>query len=135
MIRETSLEAYEHLVTNGTLAEKNRVVYDHLYNTGPTTQKKTERYFNDRTYTLRPRFAQLEKMGLIKVTGDEVCEETNRRNLLWDVTSVIEPKKDDKLSFKEAKEIILADIIKLGERVPMTYKGDFRKIYHKLKEL
>ena len=135
MVRETSTEAYEHLVTNGTLAEKNRVVYDHLFHSGPTTQKKTERAFNDRTYTLRPRFAQLEKMGLVKTVGDEVCEETGRRNLLWDVTKVIEPIEDKELSFKEKKELILSDIIDLGNRLPMTYKGELRAIYHKLKDL
>ena len=79
------------MVLSGKLAKKNRVVYKHLYHKGPETQKKTERFFNDRTYTLRPRFAQLERMGLITVAGEIKCEETGRKNLLWDVTDRVDP--------------------------------------------
>jgi hypothetical protein len=89
--RQTSIDAYRNLVEGGVLAEKNRVVYKHLFHSGATTQKKTERFFNDRTYTLRPRFAQLEKMGLIECVGEEVCEETGKRNMLWDVTNRVHP--------------------------------------------
>lgn len=89
--RQTSIDAYRNLVEGGVLAEKNSVVYRHLFHNGATTQKKTERFFNDRTYTLRPRFAQLEKMGLIECVGEEVCEETGKRNMLWDVTNRVHP--------------------------------------------
>ena len=96
IIRQTSIEAYKNLIESGKLAEKNSLVYKHLYVNGPTTQKKTERFFNDRTYTLRPRFAQLERMGLIRSVGVEKCEETGKRNMLWDVTDRVHPLKVDR---------------------------------------
>jgi DNA-binding Lrp family transcriptional regulator len=106
MIRETSIEAYEYLVDSGTLAEMNRIVYKHLWHHGPTTQKKTERYYNDRTYTLRPRFAQLEKMGLIKSIGSEPCEETGRKNLLWDVTDRVFPINSESEAKSRREELL-----------------------------
>ena len=90
-IRETSAEAYYYLVESGKLAKANRAVYRYLYQNAPTTQKKTERALGDRTYTMRPRFAQLEKMGLIQYCGNTKCLETNRTNMLWDVTDRIHP--------------------------------------------
>jgi len=126
MIRETSIEAYRHLVENGILAEKNRVVYEYLWKNGATTQKKTERNFNDRTYTLRPRFAQLEKMGLIKVVGEINCEETGRKNLLWDVTDRVYP-----LPIKRKKDYTTELINKLKSfesKVDIFYKQEVREI-------
>jgi len=96
--RKTSKEAYRNLIDSGVLAEKNSIVYKHLFLNGATTQKKTERFFNDRTYTLRPRFAQLEKMGLIEAIGEEECSETGRKNTLWDVTSRVQPLELNKTS-------------------------------------
>ncbi len=97
MIRQTSIEAYHYLVESGTLAKANRAVYKHLYYNAPTTQKKTERALGDTTYTMRPRFAQLERMGLIKYCGTTICLETNRTNMLWDVTDKIYPKNIKKI--------------------------------------
>jgi hypothetical protein len=96
--RQTSIDAYRNLVEGGVLAEKNSVVYKHLFHNGATTQKKTERFFNDRTYTLRPRFAQLEKMGLIECVGEETCDETGKKNMLWDVTNRVHPLETQQTS-------------------------------------
>jgi hypothetical protein len=109
MFRETSVAAYRILVESGKLAKANRTVYDYLYHHGPTTQKKTERGLGDTTYTMRPRFHQLELMGLIKPVGKEKCRETGRKNLLWDVTGLSEPKElPKKESMKDKKETALA---------------------------
>ena len=107
--RKTSKDAYRNLIDSGVLAEKNSIVYKHLFVCGATTQKKTERFFNDRTYTLRPRFAQLEKMGLIEVVGEEDCLETGKKNTLWDVTSRVQPlelKKTSKTKKDRIKDAV-----------------------------
>lgn len=114
MIRETSIEAYRNLVEGGTLAKMNKLVYEYLYHAGPTSQKKTERKFNDRTYTLRPRFAQLEEMGLIKHCGHLVCEETGKKNMIWDVTDRIHPLPPKK---RATRGDLLAEIETLKIRV------------------
>ena len=118
MVRETSKEAYFYLVESGKLAKANRTVYGHLFHNGPTTQKKTERALGDTTYTMRPRFAQLERMGLIKIVGKEKCEETKRSNILWDVTPRVEPLKDTK---KEVKYISVEDAEKLLNKGKRTH--------------
>ena len=91
--RKTSALAYKKLVEEGTLAKANATVYKHLFLHGPTTQKKTERALGDKTYTMRPRFAQLDRMGLIQCVGTIKCDETHVENMLWDVTDRIDPLK------------------------------------------
>ena len=89
--RQTSLDAYTHLVQNGKLARKNAVVYEYLYVNGATTQKECEVSMDDKTYTIRPRFAQLKQMGLIHEVGKKVCPNTGKKNILWDVTDRVYP--------------------------------------------
>jgi len=119
-VRETSIEAYKLLVESGGLASANAKVYDHLYRHGPTTQKKTERYLKDRTYTMRPRFAQLFEMGLITHVGNSTCSETNRTNMLWDVTDrkVALPVTKKKNKVKEQLGIAVKALEEYAERSP-----------------
>lgn len=122
--RKTSIDAYRNLVENGKLAEANRKVYKHLWYYGPTTQKKTERFLGDTTYTMRPRFAQLEKMGLIESCGTIICDETGVKNMLWDVTERIEPKVIEKeKKVKDKKQ----ELINMLEKLDLTTSDMFIK--------
>jgi len=133
MARETSIEAYRYLVENGALAEMNKLVYHHLWLNGPTTQKKTERFYNDRTYTLRPRFAQLEKMGLIKPIGTEKCAETGRSNILWDVTERVYPLPLFEKSNK--KEALIQRVSRFYDKVDVFYKAEVQEIFNMINAL
>lgn len=135
MTRQTSAEAYKYLVESGVLAKSNSRVYEYLYFNGPTTQKKTERALNDKTYTMRPRFVQLERMGLIQIVGETVCEETGKKNLIWDVTSRVLPLKEKRKTQKEIIKEIISDIEKYGKKLPSLYRPELREIYYKLKKL
>jgi len=104
MQRQTSIDAYRELVIEGVLSEKNKIVYKYLYEFGPKTQKQAEVYFGDVTYTIRPRFAQLVKMGLIKHADYDVCEKTGHRNMTWDVTDMVTPKVIEKIKDPTIKQ-------------------------------
>lgn len=137
MARQTSIEAYNYLVESGKLAKMNRVVYQYLYQHGPTTQKKTEKALGDTTDTVVPRFAPLKRMGLIIEVGKVVCEETRRNNLLWDVTDRKVPLEDTRISLKEKKDIILDKLETHGKNTPedtVVYKDELRDIYKYIRD-
>ena len=132
--RETSRQAYRELIEGGQLAATNRAVYKHLFKYGPTTQKKTERFLGDRTYTIRPRFAQLERMGLITLAGQTVCQETGKKNLLWDVTDRVKPIELPNRPL--LKKQILDRIQVLNSRMWVDdQKNELLLIYQMIKEL
>lgn len=136
MIRETSLEAYKKFVEDGGLAEAKRLVYEYIYNNGPTTQKKTQIALNDVTNSTRPRFAELERMGLIKECGTIVSKDTNNRNILYDVTNLTEPLIVEKQpTYRQKKEGVLKFIASVGKEIDEVWKNDLREIYVQVRDL
>jgi hypothetical protein len=139
--RDTSIEAYHAIRDNGLLSKRRFQVYDELYHNGPLTANEVVRKYqrtnpNIKDASINGRFSELERIGVIRDTGEVRVDEISGHNcILWDVTSNLPVKPEKKKTFKERKEDLLADVVKLGERLPMTYKGDLRKIYHKLNEL
>lgn len=135
--RQTSIDAYNNLIECGVLAEKNSLVYKHLFHNGATTQKKTERFFNDRTYTLRPRFAQLEKMGLIQCVGEVECEETGKKNMLWDVTDRVHPLEIHSTSITKKEKIkkILNSFRELYKKKDQSTVDDWKNVADLIKTI
>lgn len=95
MIRQTSINVYRQIEAEGLLSKRRWEVYNHLYKHGPLTQREavnqiSNKYAAERSYT--PRFAELEKMLVIRSVGERVCSITGRQVLIWDVTDKL-PKK------------------------------------------
>ena len=137
MTRETSIAVYHQIQEEGLLTGRRNQVYKCLHEHGPMTQNETYVKLNVpnlQQSSIMPRFAELKDLGVITDIGKKVCTVTGRTVLEWKVTGEL-PVKKPKATFKEQKEEILADIIALGNRLPMTYKEDLRKIYHKLNAL
>ena len=88
MRTSTSLAAYNTLKTNGFLTGIQSKVYDALFNHGPLTQGEVwNEHLNDyQRHSIAPRFAELEKMGVIRTVGERKCALTGVMALEWDVT-------------------------------------------------
>lgn len=137
MIRETSIAVYHQIQEEGLLSDRRNQVFKCLWEHGPMTQNETYIKLNVpnlQQSSIMPRFAELKDLGVITDIGKRICTITGRTVLEWEVTGEL-PIKKSKASFKEQKEEILMDIIALGEKLPMSYKGDLRSIYHKLNAL
>lgn len=137
MIRETSIAVYHQIQEEGLLSDRRNQVFKCLWEHGPMTQNETYIKLNVpnlQQSSIMPRFAELKDLGVITDIGKRICTITGRMVLEWEVTGDL-PVKKSKASFKEQKEEILMDIIALGEKLPMSYKGDLRSIYHKLNAL
>lgn len=133
MVRDTSIEVYHQIHDEGLLSNRRLQVWDCIFEHGPMTASQVFQKLNIKT-NQSGRLTELAEMGVIRETHKGSCPVTGREVYFWKTTNVL-PVKPKKITLKEQKEAVLQDIVTLGERLPMTYKGDLRKIYHKLKDL
>lgn len=89
-MRDTSIEAWEQIKGTAFLETKQGQVYEYLRQNPCSTQMEI-------TYLMRaqsprhhsvssvsPRFAELERDGLIKATHKKICSITGRKVLAWE---------------------------------------------------
>jgi len=89
MTRQTSINAYNKIKAEGLLGKLQAQVYDNLYHSGPLTIAECSQYHlpSIDSRSVSPRFAELEKKGVITTVGKRKCSVTGREVLLWDVTA------------------------------------------------
>jgi len=95
LTRRTSIDVYHQIEAEGLLSKRRWEVYKHLFRHGPLTQREvtdqiSHKFAAERSYT--PRFAELEKMGVITSVGERACSITGRQVLIWDVTDCLPTK-------------------------------------------
>jgi len=95
MIRDTSIDAYRKIEAEGLLSKLKWDVYSCLFKHGPMTQGETwKKHFpKSQRHNICPRFAELERYGVIKSVGTKPCPVSGVEVMLWDVTSKL-PKRD-----------------------------------------
>lgn len=118
MARETSSSAYTDMRDSGVLGSRRWEVYDWLYHNGPATPRQmtdslTASSDKD-SDCYRPRLAELQKMGLIKCVGEAICDKTNRKVIVWDVT-------DKVVTSKYSKDPLTYRLEELGYKSPDEY--------------
>lgn len=129
MKRIASVAAYQKIKDNGLLSTRRFQVYEHIYQNGPVTQRQTCAAFGHHmSNSIRPRFAELERAGVVKVVGEVVDSKTDMTVSLWDVTDRLPTKIVAPMGKKDRK------IAELEERVAF-YKSVARKYKKKYVEL
>ena len=136
VIKRTSLEVYNKLVSDGTLSRKRLEVAEFIATYGPTYQRKAHKVLgklskgNSSTYM--SRFCELEAMGVITVVGEGVDEDTGNRVKLYDLTGNM-PNVIKRLTGKQ-REVILKDAInKLWTHAPKELRKELSIKLKKLK--
>lgn len=96
--RQTSIEAFHEIKANGLLSERRFQVYECLFESGPLTQNECHQLISsDNMITkqsIGPRFAELERVGVITEVGKRVCSVTGKNCIIWDVTKKLPLKLD-----------------------------------------
>jgi hypothetical protein len=118
MQRDTSKTIYQEIRDNGLLAKRRMEVYDIIYKYGSMTGAEVSNMHKIKfgtigstvSETIRNRITELRDMGVVRELGTTKCPITNNTVILWDVTSNLPKKLKKRLSKKEKKELILADI-------------------------
>jgi DNA-binding MarR family transcriptional regulator len=98
-MRSTSINVYKQIEAEGLLSKRRFEVYRAIYNKGPMTQNETLHYLNAPQSSITPRFAELERMGVIKAIGERSCSITGRVVLVWQTTNNLPVK------YEKAKKI------------------------------
>lgn len=114
MIRQTSIDVYNQILADGTLGNRQMLVYDTIFKHGPLTQMETVRTIDDPDiveHGLTPRFAELKRMGAIVEVGERECTITGRNVILWDVTDRLPDKaflrkKSKKETIEELEQLV-----------------------------
>ncbi len=97
-MRDTSLEAYHHIVRTGILGDRRTQVYQVLYYYGPLSsrdvwEKIHAKYSDIPQHSINPRMVELIEIKVIREVGRTSCKHTGREVLLFDVTSHIPREK------------------------------------------
>jgi len=102
MIRETSIEAYNQIKSNGLLSLRRWEVYDILFRKGPLTANEAFREIamerGKRAQSLlsvsNARFTELRKIGVVKEVCERTCTLSGVKVIEWDVTDRLPVKLD-----------------------------------------
>ncbi len=141
-VRQTSIQAYQQIKSQGLLAVRRFEVYDWLYQCGPATAQEVERGMRKMGMAsgrhANKRLPELRDQGVVEEIGERKCSVTGKLAIVWDVTSLL-PKPFRRSSQtrlmvlqienKKLKELLkdaLDYIEKLkcgGRRCPVPKKG------------
>lgn len=88
MIRQTSIQAYDHIRQNGLLSKKRLEVYAWLFEHGPATAGRLAAGIHGNRNNTATRLTELRNMGVVQEVG-EATEITGETVILWDVTAAL----------------------------------------------
>lgn len=128
-MRKTSLDAYYEIKKSGLLSERRFQVYEIIVKRGPITQSELTSMFPGRDNSMRPRFAELEVLGVIRSIGTRTCRITGRNVHEWAATSGLPEKSKMEelkaiarlaLKHKRSYEKFVAKYIKLKKEIGIS---------------
>lgn len=105
-MRHTSVETYNQIESEGLLSHMRMVVYKSIYKNGPLTISECTNIINSiDSKSISPRFAELERVGVITDVGLKICSITGRNVTLWQTTNKlpIKYKREKKIKCKHCK--------------------------------
>lgn len=93
MIRQTSINSFNKIKSEGLLSIRRWQVYDILYNHGPATGNELLIHFRKKYGTLygnspvvTSRLGELRDLGVAQELGTKICTITGQTVINWDVT-------------------------------------------------
>lgn len=108
MRRATSSEAYIKNMKSGLIKGLRRKIYMALNEFPDSTGNEIANLREFSTYqidSVRPRFAEMEAAGLIRVTGERECSISKSKAVTWDITDHVYTKEDVKRKRTEQKDL------------------------------
>lgn len=102
-ISPTSVKAYREIADSGLLGRLQKEVYLYLAEHGPLTQNEVSKWGfpSYRHDSIKPRFAELRRMGVVEITGKRSCRVSGHELELWQAKIARPMKLDRVVTFKE----------------------------------
>ena len=107
-IRQTSVDCYNEIVTNGLLSKRRFEVYEIIYSNGPLTANEIVRiskvkYPNTNPSSFNARLSELKRCGVIIEVGEKRDDISNNNCYIWDLTDRLPIKMEQPTNIKNDK--------------------------------
>lgn len=140
MARQTSINVYNDIISEGLLTKRRLEVYKCLYNSGPLTGAQVAtllRRPGSVSETVRNRITELVKQGVVYEVAEVVCPITGRNVLQFDVTDKRPVDLPRQVTRKEKINEIAWKIELIANRVTtgVLLRDDLKRIISDLKQL
>lgn len=122
-IRDSSLEAFRDLQQSGGITAKQLAVLQYVFENQDVvenqmvTRADVELALRDETQSLGPRFAELQRMGLLEVAGRKRSGRTDRSIQGWRIPKTFNEKKvkeaRKRLTTSQALEQLINEVVAL----------------------
>ena len=83
--RQTSIDCYNQIKSEGLLTKSRLEVYEAIYNSAPCTASEVFKVKHLKT-NQSGRFTELRELGVIYEKGERKCSVTGRNVIEWDLT-------------------------------------------------
>ncbi len=107
-MRQTSVDCYNEIVTNGLLSKRRLEVYEIIYSNGPLTANEIVRiskvkYPNTNPSSFNARLSELKRCGVIIEVGEKRDDISNNNCYIWDLTDRLPVKMKQPTNIKNDK--------------------------------
>lgn len=116
-MRNTSIQAYNHIKEDGLLSKMRMRVYETLYLHGPLTGRELNFRMavpGEASASFHKRLSELEDLGVVETVGTRPATQDTEAAILWDAT--------DRLPQKPVRPIPLKDRIVQVRKMLMELK-------------
>jgi hypothetical protein len=139
-IRQTSIDCYNQIKSEGLLSDLKLLTYHAILHTAPCTAGELQSYIEKNEIKVKHSWkllSQLRDLGVIYERSERACFVTGRNVIEWDITDKLPLKEKAPVVTKKQKiEEVLNEISALGKKLSNEEeKKDLRSIYLKIKAL
>lgn len=132
MVRDTSIEVYNKIKSEGLLSKKRMELYDHIYKHGPLTSNSAFSALGWKT-NMSGRFTELEDLGVIRAIGKTQDQGSGNTVTLWDVTKYL-PEQAKKYTRKDWKDTALRIIENIGPLSDDRIRPELKNLHAIIKQ-
>jgi hypothetical protein len=140
MARQTSIDCYNQIKSEGLLSDLKLITYHAILNTAPCTAGELQSYIEKNQIKVKHSWkllSQLRDLGVIYERSERACFVTGRNVIEWDITDKLPLKEKAPVVTKKQKiEAILNDISDFAKTLSSEEeKAVLRGIYKKIKSI
>lgn len=136
--RQTSIDCYNQIKTNGLLAKRRLETYEAIFKSAPCTRQEALQHTNfvNPLSLSAVRFTELRRLGVIYEKGIRKCRVTGRNVIEWDLTDrlpiIFKNKKQTK---KQKINNVINCLRELYKNRNVSTAEDWKKIAELIKKI
>lgn len=121
MVRNTSLQVFHKIKTQGLLSKRRMEIYSWLYENGPATAGEIAHALDQhkklQNSNVSPRLGEMRAMGVVAEVSERACRVSGHKAIEFDVTSSLPVKPEKKARKRAIQEIYNQGVLDCMELV------------------